>query len=146
MIAQFAAAAVALGFNLTVNKEIPFYFRILRPHGSTLRQIWNVGFPAAVQQSISPLMIFGMNQILLGFITAAPAVYVIYVRLQCIVLIPIWGLKNTVVSIISCNYGAGYRERIRKTIRICLIWMVAKTTLTAAADEKIRTEEGGRYE
>ncbi len=50
-----------------------------------------------------------------------------YVRLQSIVLIPIWGLKNTVVSIISYNYGAGKRERILKTIRICLIATVAIT-------------------
>lgn len=120
VVAQFAAAAVALVFNLSVNKDLRFHFGMLKPHGTTVRQIWNVGFPAAVQQSISPMMIFGMNQILLRFTTAAPAVYVIYVRLQSIVLIPIWGLKNTVVSIISYNYGAGYRERIRKTIKICL--------------------------
>ena len=41
--------------------------------------------------------------------------------------LPIWGLKNTVVSIISYNYGAGKRERILKTIRICLIATVAIT-------------------
>ena len=94
---------------------------MLIPKAKTMRAIWNVGFPAAIQQSISPTMIFGMNQILLGFTEAAPAVYVIFVRLQSIVLIPIWGLKNTVVSIISYNYGAGKRERILKTIRICLM-------------------------
>ena len=53
--------------------------------------------------------------------------YVIYVRLQSIVLIPIWGLKNTVVSIISYSYGTGKRERILKTIRICLIATVTIT-------------------
>ncbi len=121
VVAQFAAASVALGFNLKVNKEIKFGLSMLKPHGRTMKEIWAVGLPAALQQSISPLMIFGMNQILLGFTTAAPAVYVIYVRLQSIVLIPIWGLRNTVVSIISYNYGAGYRERIQKIIRICLV-------------------------
>jgi putative MATE family efflux protein len=137
VIAQFAAAAVALVFNLAVNKELNFHLGMLRPHGNTLRQIWNVGFPAALQQSISPLMVFGLNQILLGFTTAAPAVYVIYVRLQSIVLIPIWGLKNTVVSIISYNYGAGYRERIRKTIRICLIATVIITLAGVAIFQAI---------
>ena len=125
--AQFSAALVAFAFNLAVNKEIHFHFGMLKPHRTTMKHIWNVGFPAALQQSISPMMIFGMNQILLGFTTAAPAVYVIYVRLQSIVLIPVWGLKNTVVSIISYNYGAGYKERIRKTIRICLRATVAIT-------------------
>lgn len=127
VVAQFSAAAVAFSFNLKVNKEIHFHLGMLIPKADTMKQIWNVGFPAAIQQSISPTMIFGMNQILLGFTEAAPAVYVIYVRLQSIVLIPIWGLKNTVVSIISYNYGAGKRERILKTIRICLIATVAIT-------------------
>ncbi|MCR5806876.1 MAG: hypothetical protein K6G68_07575 [Oscillospiraceae bacterium] len=112
---------------MTYGKEIYFHLGMLIPKANTMKQIWNVGFPAAIQQSISPTMIFGMNQILLGFTEAAPAVYVIYVRLQSIVLIPIWGLKNTVVSIISYNYGAGKRERILKTIRICLIATVAIT-------------------
>lgn len=124
VVAQFSAEAVAFGFNLKVNKEIHFHIGMLIPKADTMKQIWNVGFPAAIQQSISPTMIFGMNQILLGFTEAAPAVYV---RLQSIVLIPIWGLKNTVVSIISYNYGAGKRERILKTIRICLIATVAIT-------------------
>ena len=123
VVAQFSAAAVAFGFNLKVNKEIHFHPGMLIPKAATMKQIWNVGFPAAIQQSISPTMIFGMNQILLGFTEAAPAVYVIYVRLQSIVLIPIWGLKNTVVSSISYSK----RERILKTIRICLIATVAIT-------------------
>lgn len=137
VIAQFAAAAVALIFNLKQNKELGFHIKMLKPHRRTLGQIGRVGFPAAIQQSISPLMIFGMNQILLRFTTAAPAVYVIYVRLQSIILIPIWGLKNTVVSIISYNYGAGYRKRIQKTIRICLIATVIITLCGVAVFQAI---------
>ncbi len=137
VVAQFAAASVALTFNLKVNKEIKFGLSMLKPHGRTMKEIWAVGLPAALQQSISPLMIFGMNQILLGFTTAAPAVYVIYVRLQSIVLIPIWGLRNTVVSIISYNYGAGYRERIQKIIRICLIATVIITCVGTGIFELI---------
>ena len=119
VVAQFSAAAVGLICNLKMNKEIRFCFGMLKPHGDMLKRIWNVGFPAALQQSISPAMTFFMNQILLGFTAAAPAVYVIYVRLQSIVLIPVWGLKNTVVSIISYNLGAGKRERMKKTMSVC---------------------------
>ncbi|MDO4557244.1 MAG: MATE family efflux transporter, partial [Lachnospiraceae bacterium] len=120
---------VALAFNIKVNKEIRFYPGMLKPRSNTMKKIWIVGFPAALQQAISPIMIFGMNQILLGFTAAAPAVYVIYVRLQSIILIPIWGLKNTVVSIISYNFGAGKKKRIQETIRICLIATVVITCL-----------------
>ncbi len=119
--AQHAAAAVGLAFNLKTNKEIHFHKEMLLPQADIMKGIWKVGFPAALQQSISPMLIFGMNQILLTFTAAAPAVYVIYVRLQSIVLIPVWGLKNTVVSIISYNYGAGYRARITETMKVCVV-------------------------
>ncbi|MBQ7993457.1 MAG: MATE family efflux transporter, partial [Solobacterium sp.] len=119
--AQHAAAAVGLIFNLKTNKEIRFSKDMFVPQGDLMRGIFKVGFPAALQQSISPMLIFGMNQILLQFTAAAPAVYVIYVRLQSIVLIPVWGLKNTVVSIISYNYGARYKERILETMKVCFI-------------------------
>lgn len=125
--AQFAAALVALFFNLKTNEDIEFNLNMFTPNRHSLKNIWNVGAPAAIQQAISPIMIFGMNQILLGFTAAAPAVYVIYVRLQSIFLIPVWGLKNTVVSIISYNFGAGYRERIRKTIKVCIVATLAVT-------------------
>ena len=119
--AQHATAAVGLAFNLKTNKEIHFHKEMFLPQADIMKGIWKVGFPAALQQSISPMLIFGMNQILLTFTAAAPAVYVIYVRLQSIVLIPVWGLKNTVVSIISYNYGAGYRARIIETMKVCVI-------------------------
>jgi putative MATE family efflux protein len=119
--AQHAAAAVGLAFNLKTNKEIKFSKDMFVPQSNLMRGIFKVGFPAALQQSISPMLIFGMNQILLQFTAAAPAVYVIYVRLQSIVLIPVWGLKNTVVSIISYNYGARYKDRIMETMKVCFI-------------------------
>lgn len=127
VVAQFSAATVGLIFNLKVNKEINFRPEILIPKSETMKNIWKVGFPAALQQAISPMLTFGMNQILLTFTTAAPAVYVIYIRLQSLILIPVWGLKNTVVSIISYNFGAKNKERILKTMKICIIATICIT-------------------
>ncbi len=130
--AQHAAALVGLIFNLKTNKEIHFSKDMFKPQADIMKAIFRIGFPAALQQSISPMLIFGMNQILLQFTSAAPAVYVIYVRLQSIVLIPVWGLKNTVVSIISYNYGAGLKERIQETMKICMIATIVITLIGLA--------------
>ena len=127
VVSQFSAATVGLIFNLKVNKEINFRPEILIPKSETMKNIWKVGFPAALQQAISPMLTVGMNQILLTFTTAAPAVYVIYIRLQSLILIPVWGLKNTVVSIISYNFGAKNKERILKTMKICIIATICIT-------------------
>ncbi|WP_041138865.1 MATE family efflux transporter [Beduini massiliensis] len=124
VIAQFCAALVAFGFNIFTNKEIHFHLGMLKPNFKIIKDIFIVGLPAALTQAISPLLVFGMNQILLGFTTAAPAVYVIYVRLQGFVMMPVWGLKNTVVSIISYNYGAKNKARMIQAMKYCLfiVW------------------------
>ncbi len=132
VIAQFAAACVAFGFNLKVNKEIEFGIKMLKSDLGIIKEILVVGIPTALTQAISPLMLFGMNQILLGFTTAAPAVYVIFIRLQSIFLMPVWGLKNTVVSIIAYNYGAGYKNRIIEAIKTSVIAVLAVTLLGTA--------------
>lgn len=125
VIAQFFAASVGFGFNILKNKEIEFNLKMLKPNIKMMKDIFVIGLPAALTQAISPLMTFGMNQVLLGFTTVAPAVYVIYVRLQSFVLMPVWGLKNTVVSIISYNLGAKKKERIIESMKICLyvVWV-----------------------
>lgn len=129
VIAQFAAASVAFGFNLKVNEEIKFSLKMLKADYEIIKEILFVGVPTALTQAIGPLMLFGMNQILLSFTTAAPAVYVIFIRLQSIFLMPVWGLKNTVVSIIAYNYGAGFKKRIVESIRTSVISVLVVTII-----------------
>ena len=62
-------------------------------------------------------MTFGMNKILMGFSSTATAVFGVYFKLQSFVFMPVFGLNNGMVPIISYNYGAKKPDRITKTIR-----------------------------
>ena len=57
-------------------------------------------------QCVGSLMTFGMNLILMAFSATAVAVFGVYFKLQSFVFMPIFGLNNGMVPIISYNYGA----------------------------------------
>ena len=82
-------------------------------------------------QSIGSAVNFSMNQILIGFTEAATAVYGIYFKLQSFIFMPIFGLNNAMVPIVSYNFGAGHMERVRKTYRLTIAAAVIFMSLGA---------------
>lgn len=117
---QIIAMIVALLLNIRKNKELDFSFRGFRPSGAIIRRIYAVGIPSIVMMAISSVMTFAMNSILGAFSTAATNVFGVYFKLQSFAVMPIFGLNNGMIPIISYNYGAKKRERIQKTIRLAL--------------------------
>ena len=80
-----------------------------------------VAIPTTLTYSINSILVFGMNQVLVGLSLAAPAVYVIYNRVRSFVALPVWGIRNTIISVVAYNMGAGYKDRVRNFIRISTI-------------------------
>jgi Na+-driven multidrug efflux pump len=59
-----------------------------------------------------------MNKILLGFSEAATAVYGAYFKLQNFFFMPVFGLNNACVPIVSYNYGAARLDRLKKAVKL----------------------------
>ena len=74
--------------------------------------------------SISSAMTFGMNKIIIVFTSTATAVFGIYFKLQSFVFMPVFGLNNGMVPIVSYNYGARNKDRIINTIKISIVYAV----------------------
>lgn len=122
---QIAAAILGIILNQLCNREITVNPLKYRPDLSTIGQIYTVGLPSIIMQSISSIMYVGMNKILFVFSSTAQAVFGVYFKLQSIIFMPVFGLNNGVVPIIAYNYGAQKRERMKKTIRIACTYAVA---------------------
>ena len=69
-------------------------------------------------------MVFGLNQILMGFTATATAVFGVYFKLQSFIFMPVFGLNNGMVPIIAYNYGARNRKRILDTMKLSVITAV----------------------
>jgi len=126
---QIIAAIVSLIFNLTKNKEINMSFKGFKPDMDIIKQIYKVGVPSIIMQSIGSIMTYGMNQILIAFSTTATAVFGVYFKLQSFVFMPIFGLNNGMVPIVAYNYGAQKRKRLLKTVKLSVIYAVGIMTV-----------------
>ena len=99
--------------------------REIRWHGKVAAEIYRVGFPSIVMQSIGSAMVFGMNKILFSFTKTATAVFGAYFKLQSFVFMPVFGLNNGMVPIVSYNYGAASLPRVKRTIKLTICTAMA---------------------
>ncbi|MBE7007922.1 MAG: MATE family efflux transporter [Ruminococcaceae bacterium] len=118
VLGQFVAAGIGLVMNLKRNPEIRLRLSDMRFRGDIAAEVYRIGFPSIVMQSISSVLVFSLNQILLTFSTVATAVYGAYFKLQSFIFMPVFGLNNGMIPIISFNYGARRPDRVKKTIRL----------------------------
>ena len=119
---QIIAMFIAVMFNHKLNKEINLSIRNMLPEKEIVKKIYAVGVPSILMASIGSLMTFCMNKILIGFTSTAAAVFGVYFKLQSFIFMPVFGLNNGMVPIIAYNLGAKKFDRIKKTIKICMIY------------------------
>ena len=122
VLGQIAGMLVGIFFNTARNPEIHLSLKRFRPDWLTIKRIYAVGIPSIVMASISSVMTFGMNKILLAFSSTATAAFGVYFKLQSFIFMPVFGLNNGMVPIISFNYGARNKTRIIQTIKLSIAY------------------------
>ncbi len=125
---QIVAAIVAVIINIRFNSDINISLKKICWHTSTVKEILRVGFPSIIMQSIGSIMTFSINNILISFTETATAVFGAYFKLQSFIFMPVFGLNNGMVPIISYNFGAKKPDRVKSTIKITIISAVAIMT------------------
>ena len=105
VIGQCVACVVAGTCNHKFNHEVRLSFRGFRPDLKIIGHIYAVGIPSIIMQSISSIMTYCMNLILVQFTVTATAVF---------------GLNNGITPIIAYNYGARHRKRMLKTVKVSM--------------------------
>lgn len=133
VLGQIIAACMGLFFNLKCNPDIHIRVRSIRFHRETAREIYRVGLPSIIMQSIGSVMTFGLNKILISFTDTATAVFGAYFKLQSFIFMPIFGLNNGMVPIVSYNYGAARLDRVKGVIRLTVGTAVCIMCLGLAA-------------
>lgn len=112
--------------------DVHIHFRHFRFNLDTIKNIYAVGFPSIIMQSISSVMIFFMNGILIAFSNSAVSVLGVYYKLQSFVFMPVFGLTHGVMPIIGFNYGAKKKKRMLSALKYgCLIAFVIMLAGTA---------------
>jgi Na+-driven multidrug efflux pump len=129
VLGQIVSAIVSILLNVKKNPEISIQLKGFRPNFKLIKQIYGIGIPSIIMSSIGSIMNYAMNRLLLGFTSTATAVFGVYFKLQSFVFMPVFGLSNGMIPVISYNYGAGKKERVIKAVKssvvIALIIMTA---------------------
>ena len=125
VLGQIVAAVLALFINVRYNRDISLKARELCFRVDIAKEVYKIALPSILMQCVGSFLVFGMNQILLTFSTVATAVYGAYFKLQSFIFMPVFGLNNAMVPIISYNYGAHRADRVKKTIRLSVFTAVA---------------------
>ena len=71
ILGQIIAMFIGLILNIKINKEITISPKGFRPNLGAIKRIYSVGIPSIVMQSVSSVMTFGMNNILMVFSSTA---------------------------------------------------------------------------
>ena len=111
--------SMCLGQYLLFAKEhsVKVRFRGWKFDKQIVKDIYAVGAPSILMQSIGSVMQFGMNLILGSLTETAVAVMGVYGRLQSFVFMPVFGMNQGVMPIMGYNYGARNRKRLMETYK-----------------------------
>lgn len=101
------------GINITLNN---FKF-----DKDIILRLYGIGVPSSIMMAMPSLLISILNGILVQVSQVSVAVLGIYYKLQTFVYMPANGVVQGMRPIISYNYGANNKKRVRSTLKVSLI-------------------------
>lgn len=120
VIGQFVSLFSAMAFHYLANKEICGNLKYIKPNLSIIKGVYSIGASAALMQALLSVMMAGVNAIL-SSANASSTVLVgsfgIYYKIQQIALFSAFGLSNTIITILSFNYGLGDKKRAQACVK-----------------------------
>ncbi|MDO5778063.1 MAG: MATE family efflux transporter [Eubacteriales bacterium] len=121
VFSQIVSAVLGIIFNLFLNKDVSICLKGFRFVKRDLEEIYKVGIPSILMQSLGSIMNVGMNKILIEDSEAAVSVFGVYYKMQTFVFMPVFGVTQAQSIIVGYNYGAKNTQRMRRVIKLALI-------------------------
>ncbi len=140
VIGQFVSMGVAMLLHYCKNKEINGHLKYIKPSWKIIKVIYKIGISAALMQGLLSVMMAGMNAILnLAQISATVLVgsFGIYYKIQQIALFAAFGLSNTIISVLSFNYGMRDKDRCKQCAKYGIVNTVIVTAIIAILFEAL---------
>ena len=122
---QITSMLCAVGLLLFRPHDVKLSFHGFRFEWKLVKNIYAVGVPSILMNSVSSVLVMGLNAILISVHELAVSLLGIYFKLQSFVFMPVSGLTQGAMPIMGYNYGAKKRCRLTQTIRDSLILAVA---------------------
>ncbi|MDR3305461.1 MAG: MATE family efflux transporter, partial [Clostridiales Family XIII bacterium] len=109
---QMISCLIALFLFVRKKHAVRVSFKGFRIRGRMILDILAVGAPSIVMMAVMPVLISGLNAILITYSTAAVAVLGVYYRVNTFIMMPVQGLNQGALPIMGYNFGAKNRLRL----------------------------------
>ncbi len=111
---QILSLIVTLLLHIFKNPAIDKSPAHMRPRLSVIREIYHIGFSAMLMQGFLSVMMLGVNLILGLSVDFAilTGTFGIYYKIQQLALFACFGLSNTLITVVSFNYGMKNRDTL----------------------------------
>lgn len=136
VVGQFCGLITGFVLNQKFNTEISIKFKGFKPELSIIKDIYRIGFPTIITISVGSVMTYLINRLLIAIepTATASAVFGIYFKLQSFVVMPVLGLSQAMMPIVSYNLGANNKKRMLKTYHLSILYalvvMILGTLIT----------------
>ena len=129
ILAQFISAILILIVLTKTKENYGLKWNRIRIDLMMLRKIWNVGFPAGIQQAITSFSNVFVQSYINVFGSACMAGWSTYSKLDVFLVIPVQSIGMASATFVGQNYGAGNMERARKGVN----WSVISSLIITAS-------------
>lgn len=117
VIGQGIGMVYGLYILFTKSHAVEITLKNFKINKKSIEDIYQVGLPSMVMQSVGSVLVMGLNMILGTFSDTAVAVLGIYYKLQSFVFMPVFGLNQGLMPIMGYNYGARQKDRIYAALK-----------------------------
>ena len=121
LIGQGLGALLGVLFLLSKRTSLEINFKNFKYTPQIIKDIYAVGFPSILMQSVTALVTIILNLIVVKYSELAVSVLGIYFKLESFILMPVFGLTQGMLPLIGYNYGAKKKERIDEAYHYSVI-------------------------
>lgn len=116
------ASGMILGFILLKKNCVTFDIKKFKFSMKTIKEIYQVGLPTIISESMVAFVTLILNKLLIGFSNFAVPFWGIYNRIQSFIFMIVYGFNYGMLPIVGYNYGAKRYDRMKQTIKIFIIY------------------------
>lgn len=117
VIGQFTAMAVSILVLVLGRHDVKVIIKGFKWDFQIIKNIYVVGLPSILMQSLGSFLVMGLNGILIKFSSMAVSIFGSYYKLQTFVYMPVNGLIQGTMPVMGYNYGAKNKERLMAALK-----------------------------
>ena len=114
---------MVLGIILLKRKGIKFNLKQIKFEIEIIKEIYIVGLPSIVTESIAAFVTLFLNRVLIYYSEFAVPFLGIYIKVQSLIFMIVYGFNYGMIPIVGYNFGAKKYDRMKDCIKIFIVYV-----------------------